>query len=237
MELTVFENEFTNPGVYMIVCENIECKTTFMTYLLYEYGILKKEELLFYSFQKRNDYYYRHLLAKISKIDKKLLTKYLYPWLGFSHYNTNLINRFYFVSAIEKIQQSNLFMIGENSSLEIDYLDSILEMLELDTSRIIVIEDFNLLLKKSKYNKKEIIQKLKECSLKYRVVIVLFMNGKKIISKLDSIFLVEEPITTTLSKHMTLKIFQNQILQKSIMIEYNKNNYKIEKKTKEDSNC
>lgn len=221
--MNVFENEFDAPGISTLICNDLESKTALISYLLCEYGILKGRETLFYTFERRCDYYYRHLLSCISKIDKNLLIKYLYPWLGISHDNTDMINRFYFVSAIEKIQQSNLFMMGETQ--EEDYLDHILKMLEFDTSTLIVIEDFDLLVEKTKYSRKETLRKIKECSSKYEVHFIL-INYKKY-EYCNHQF--EVSIKDVVKKFKTLYIENSQ---KRITLKYNKNNYEIEKKEK-----
>lgn len=231
-ELNIFENEFETSGMSMLVCHDLNSKTTIITYLLHEYGILKGRETLFYTFERRCDYYYRHILSRISKIDKRLLAKYLYPWLGLSHYNTDMINRFYFVSAIEKIQQSNLFMIGETINPGEDYLDNMLSMLEFDTSTIIIIEDFDLLLERTKYSRKETIRKINEYAEKYEVhfVLICYKNSE------NKEFSKYYEISTTIEKEkkktriLNINEYQNQKLQKKVVIEYNKNNYEIEKR-------
>ena len=201
-----------------------------MTYLLHEYGIAKRRETLFYTFERRCDYYYRHILSRISKIDKSLLVKYLYPWLGLSHNNTDMINRFYFVGAIEKIQQSNLFMIGETTSEE-DYLDNILNMLEFDTSTLIIIEDFDLLLKKTKYSRKETLRKLKIYAEQYEAHFIVICSKNSDIKEQNTVLEVSI-IGEQKKKIRTLfiKEYQDKELQKTVMIQYNKNNYEIEKR-------
>lgn len=233
MQKNILENEFMKGGISEVICEDVEAKTTFITYLLHKYGITENQEVLFYTFAKRSDYYYRHLLSCISKINKRVLTKYLYPWLGLSHNNTELINRFHFVSAIEKVQQSNLFMIGEKGIAEMDYLDNILEMLEFDTSTIVVIEDFHLLLKNSKYHKKEALRKMSESVQRYGTEFILIHNVDKedlSVEKRLYVNIIGSKKTKERTKRLSIKEYEKEELQKEQIIEYDKNNYEIERK-------
>ena len=137
---------------------------------LYKYVIEKNKKTFLFSFSDDDTFYIEHLISRMTDISPFDIRHYFHPCYGTSK-NNKRIDRDKFIDAIETIQRRK-FYINANPFISNDYLDYILEFNDLESFDIIIIDDLDRLLQKSKYTVDEILTRLKESCKKHNTHII-----------------------------------------------------------------
>lgn len=218
------ENILNNKITLVITSHN--SRTLSIINLLSEFSIQDKYKVSLFSFNIRCNYYLKKLISYLSGINTNLITKYFYPYATISKYNKDKINRDKFIDSIEKIQNSGILMSDAKYLSDTDYIDYILDYSKTD---VIIVDDFSLLLDKTKYSLDEILTKVKD---KKKFHLVLFLNSRNkegILKKFEELienYIFIEGYNDTKYKYLTI-----HILNKIIKMRFNKMNQPIMRKS------
>lgn len=153
----VKENILKNKVTLVITSQN--SRTLSIINLLNELSIKDKYKTVLFSFNISCNYYLQKLISFLSGININLISKYFYPYTTLSKQNMDKINRDKFLGSIEQIQSSGILMNNEKYDVDKDYMDYILDYSESD---VLIIDDFNALLDRTKYSLDEILIMIKE---------------------------------------------------------------------------
>jgi len=129
------------------------------------------KKVLIYTLENDCDYFFIHLLSRISDLPIAGIQKYYKPYLGSSKTSKEKIDTSKYIQALEYIQNSQLF-INSNVYIDGDVIDYILEFDNLENFDLIIINNLDLLLKKSEYLIDEIMNKLRNTNAN-----ILILNG------------------------------------------------------------
>ncbi len=149
---------------------------------LYEYGILQNKKVYLQSFDLSSYYYINRLVSLISKIEFRLVESYMFPietkTLSLKKEKMDYNE---FMSALEKIRNSHI-VISSNKVFNEDWLDYIFDK-TIEPYDVIIINDFDKLLKKSHKDIKTIKKTIEQYSEKYNTYVILFAKDSVLINK------------------------------------------------------
>ena len=200
-------------------------KSLLITNILNELSIKDNKKTVLFSFGIRSEYYFKKLLSFLSGINIRLINKYLYPYATLSKNNKDKIESNNFISALEKIQSSNIIMIDQNKFTYKEYLDYILNYNEIET---IIIDNFNSILSNEFYSIEEIFKIINKKNNKHYVFLVPDKNNEqdKIINKfskyINNFILVNG--NNYLDYRDIIIILKNKLKEKYLNIKFDKLN-------------
>jgi len=206
-----------------IIITSSNSRTLSIINLLNELSIKDKYKTTLFSFNISCNYYLQKLISFLSGININLIAKYFYPYAIFTKHNKDKINRDKFLDSIEQIQDSAILMNDKKYVYDKDYIDYIFDYSE---SEVLLIEDFYMLLNKTKYSLDEILIRIKE---KKDIHLVFFVNTRykeKIIKQFNDI--IKNYIFIDGCNCGNYKDININILNKTIKLKFNKMNQIME---------
>lgn len=202
---TIFSNDIT-----LLAARALSGRTAITSEVLYQHTIKQNKNALIYSLDGDDTFYIINLLSKMTKIPRKEIASYYHPCFGTSK-GKKTIAKDKLINSIERIQQSNL-IINTDDYLAADVLDYLFEYAELEYLDLLIINNLNYLIKKSKYNPDEIFTKLKELSKKHHIHILLWSDVTSEVGKRKSneVYLKDIYYFDTIQKYITNIILLNR---------------------------
>ena len=168
-----------NENISVISSRNPKERIFLLINILYLYGIKENKKIYMQSFLLHTSYYVNRLISYISKIDFKIIESYMFP---VSNKNNTLkyknINMKDFTFALKKIKESNIVIKDSKILDEQDWIDYIFNL--NNEYQVIIIDNFEYLLKNTKNSFKEIKIKIEKYSKKYNTNVILFINEKEL---------------------------------------------------------
>lgn len=168
-----------NENISVISSRNPKERIFLLINILYLYGIKENKKIYMQSFLLHTSYYVNRLISYISKIDFKIIESYMFP---VSNKNNTLkyknINMKDFTFALKKIKESNIVIKDSKILDEQDWIDYIFNL--NNEYQVIIIDNFECLLKNTKNSFKEIKIKIEKYSKKYNTNVILFINEKEL---------------------------------------------------------
>lgn len=172
-----------NNNISVILSDNLINYIPLLINILEEYGIREQKKIYLQSFIFNSSYYVNRLISLISKIDFKLVESYMFPVGAKTKSLTKeKIDYNKFVLAIEKIRKSYI-VISSNKVFDEDWLDYIFDKNTIESYDVIIIDDFDKLLKESNKDIKMIKKTIEEYSKKNNTYVILFTEDSKLKNK------------------------------------------------------
>ncbi len=171
-----------NENISILTSKKPREKFPLLINILKEYGLNQKKKIYLQSFELYQSYYVNHLIALISGADFLLVESYMFPTGAKSRdLKKRRINGLKFVSAIEKIRDTNICIsdskIFENES----WLDYVFDLSSTKAYQVIIIDNFEEFIRKTNENINVIKSKINKYCQKYKAEIILFMDDKDIL--------------------------------------------------------
>ncbi len=172
-----------NDNISVILSDNLNNHIPLLINILEVYGIREQKKIYLQSFIFNSSYYVNRLISLISKIDFKLVESYMFPVGAKTKAVTKeKIDYNKFVLAIEKIRKSYI-VISNNKVFDEDWLDYIFDKNTIESYDVIIIDDFDKLLKESNKDIKMIKKTIEEYSKKNNTYVILFTEDSKLKNK------------------------------------------------------
>ncbi len=163
-----------NDNISVILSDNFKNCMPLLINILEEYGIRERKRVYVQSFLLNFSHYVNHLISLISKIDFKLVESYMFPIKAKTVALTKeKIDYNEFMLALEKIRNSNI-VISSNKVFDEEWLNYIFDKNIIEPYDVIIIDDFDKLLRKSNKDIKLIKKIIEEYSKQNNTYIILF---------------------------------------------------------------
>lgn len=174
------KNTVLQSKITVIASRPMSGRVNMLLYLLDSFGIKQSETIKLYNLVDSSIWYTMKMISFVSGISYDIVHQCFYPCHYAGKGKNNSIDKELFMGAIEKLQKSNIYMYDFDYVLENDIIEQILEQ-ETDrkTNQFIVINNFEELVKQSKYDAKELLSQLYDYAKYEEVHIILMENVKR----------------------------------------------------------
>ena len=174
MKINNFEN------ISIICSKSLKEKICLLINILYLDGIKENKNIYMQTFLLKPTYYVNQLISYMTNVEFKIVESYMKPFSIKSNKLKQInINKEDLVMALEKIRKANIVISSNKVFKEKDWLDYIFD---LDNKyQIIIVDNFEELVNKSRKSFKKIKKKIEEYSEKYNAKIILFIDEKELI--------------------------------------------------------
>lgn len=174
--------KITKQDITILASRPLSGKVQITSEFLYHYALKENKKALLFYFGEDDTFYLSHLIAKMIKEPRRKIESYFHPCRGIEH---SIINEKAFLDAIHQLQESSIYFNSQRY-LVTDYLDYLLEFNDLESFDYLIIDNFDLLLKNSKYKTEEVIKKLKENAKKHHTHIILWNNVSRKVENFEN---------------------------------------------------
>lgn len=174
----IVEN-FENSDISMIVSNPGGGNAEVLTNTLYELGIKRSKDALFFNFDGPNLYYEILLLSRLSLLPHSSCEALMCP-CKYSSKEVNIKERAKVFQALLEVQKSKIIMVEMAHPLPMDPVDYILEYTD-ESNKVLIIQYFQCLVEISKYSLEEILQKLIDFAQnKKHKILLSFISSDKL---------------------------------------------------------
>ena len=177
-------NEFkeTYTPLMVVASEPLNGKMELIYKMISDFGINAKKSIQIFNFDGNNHWFTENLIASISQIDEYEVKAYFNPCEVVSKLYKDLLDIKRLDYTIKLLQEHDIIMVDfDKQIISKDYLDYLLDY-SSDTNTkprdIYIINTLDVLLKKTTYNKKIVLEKISNFSRKNQVQIILIADAK-----------------------------------------------------------
>ncbi|MBQ8379734.1 MAG: hypothetical protein IJX34_02845 [Clostridia bacterium] len=171
-------NNYKQSGIYVIGTRPLNGKMEYMSSLICKF-LKRNKRISLFGLGANTNYYLEYILAEITKIERKLISKYLNPCLKLDNKSINIDEKKY-MNGIKYLMKQNLQIKDYNLIDETilynfySYIDKIIYMIVESNSNVVVIDNLEYIKEDSEY----VIKKLKQIAEEKNILIIIFSTLK-----------------------------------------------------------